>query len=91
MGIAEDIARRSVLETGTEPEFVVNHIVRWENAGSGMVRLYLASVRGPNDRIEYSAVTSPSELAEMGRACLRIAADFHNLLMSLGVMSEAIN
>ena len=91
MSIVEGIAQRTLFETGNEQEFVVNKIVRWENAGNGMVRVYLASVRGQNDRVEYSAVTSPSELAEMGRACLRIAADFHNLLMSLGVMSEAIN
>ena len=71
---------RQVVETGTEPEFVVNHIVRWENAGNGMVRLYLASVRGPGDRLEFAAVTSPSELADMARAALKIAAEFHNLL-----------
>jgi hypothetical protein len=73
---------RDVRENGTEPEFVANHITRWENAGNGMIRVYVASVRGRSDRLEFSVVTSPSELAEMARDCLRIAADFHNLLTS---------
>lgn len=66
-----------VFETGSEPEFVTNHVVKWENAGNGMVRVYFSSVRGKNDRMEFSVVTSPTELAQMARSCMRIAADFH--------------
>ena len=81
---------RETYETGAEPEFVINHITRWENAGNGMVRIYVSSVRGRSDRLEFSVVTSPSELADMARSCLRIAADFHNHITLHGEDEEVV-
>lgn len=79
MGVARE-KQRDIVETGTEPDFQINDITRYEDAGDGMIRVYVASHRGRNDRIEYSFHCSPQTLARLGRACEVIAAEFLEIL-----------
>lgn len=69
---------KTIYETGQEPEYVVDQIVRVEPMKEGLVRLYVASERERAVRVEYTVVISTEKLAEMGRLCLVIAAEAHN-------------
>lgn len=68
-------------ETGTEPEFFVQKIAKAEPVNDGMVRVYLSTMRQNHLRLEYTVLVTITDLAEMGRECLRIAAEGHNLLL----------
>jgi hypothetical protein len=69
---------KETFETGREPEYLVTNIARSEPLRGGMVRLYLACERGNMLKVEYTVVCTIEVLAEIGRACLQIAADAHN-------------
>jgi len=76
VSIAPDTA---LLETGSEPEFFVSGIAKFEFMAGGLIRLYLATQKGNCLRLEYTAIVSADSLAAMGRACLQMAADSHTL------------
>lgn len=75
-----------LIETGTEPEFVATHIARCDNLPNGWVRLYIASHRsGGTDRVEFSVLVAPDDLANMARECLDIATEAHNIAVLKGI------
>jgi len=82
------IPEREVQETGTEPEFVVYDLPKYEDAGDGLIRVYVASRRGRVDKIEYSFVCSPVTLAHMCRKGLIFAAEAHNVLTFQEALTE---
>lgn len=69
-------AQRETFERGTEPDFSINDIARWEDAGDGMIRIYVASRRGNLGKIEYSFHCTPDTLGRMARRCMEIADEF---------------
>lgn len=71
---------REVCETGMEPEFLAYDLPKFENAGDGLIRVYVASRRGKFDKIEYSFVCSLERLAFMCRKGLMFVAEAHNML-----------
>jgi hypothetical protein len=66
---------REIYETGNEPEYVVNDLSRWEDAGDGMIRVFVVSHRGKIDRVEYSVVCSPERLDYICRKGHMFAAE----------------
>ena len=75
-----EAANVDLIETGTEPEFLASSIPRYDMLPNGWVRLYIASHRSRNiDRIEYTVLVAPDDLATMGRQCMDIAAEAHNV------------
>lgn len=68
-----------VFESGNEPDFTVDEIVRAEPLKDGMVRIYIASEWRDGLRIEFSVRVGKARLAAMARRCLSIAAEVHNL------------
>ena len=70
-----------VVETGNEPEYVINCIARAEPAGSGTVRLFMGSRRSRTVKVEFSVVVTLADLASMASEGQAIAADTHNLMM----------
>jgi hypothetical protein len=66
---------REVIETGTEPEFFIHDIDRWEDAGDGMIRVLVVSRRGNSERGEYWLMCSPDRLAYMCRKGLTFAEE----------------
>lgn len=73
-------AEREVCETGVEPEFIVYDLPKFESAGDGLIRVYVASRRGRFDKIEYSFVCSLERLAFMCRKGLMFVAEAHNMM-----------
>lgn len=84
---AEAIGRETY-ETGAEPDFKIDNIARYEDAGDGMIRLYICSHRGAMDRVEYSAHCSPETLMRMARTCETIAAEFMEVRRFRKALSE---
>jgi hypothetical protein len=76
MAALEKRPEREIFETGAEPDYQINDIIRYEDAGDGMIRLYFASHRGNMDRIECTAHYSPETLMRLGLRCQQIAAEF---------------
>lgn len=74
----EPKSRPKLVETGMEPEFFITSLAKVELMADGLVRLYLATEKGNILRLEYTAIVPGTALAEMGRACLRLAAESHN-------------
>jgi hypothetical protein len=72
------LTSKEIYETGSEAEFVVTGIAKYEIIGKDMLRLYLASARAGHLRLEYTAVTSCADLLEMARMCMHIVAAAHN-------------
>jgi hypothetical protein len=66
-----------MIETGSEPEFFVTGIAKFEIMTGGLIRLYLATQKGHSLRLEYTAIVPADALAAMGRACLHMAAEGH--------------
>jgi len=69
-----------LVETGMEPEFFITSLAKIELMADGLVRLYLATEKGNVLRLEYTAIVPGPALAEMGRICLRLAAESHNAM-----------
>ena len=79
MGAAKEDATRDVYETGTEPDFHISGISRHEDAGDGIIRVYVTSRKGRMDRTEYSFHCSPETLVRLARECMEIASEYHNI------------
>lgn len=79
---------RDVYETGNEPEFLIEDFARYEDAGNGMVRVYVASRRGNLNRVEYAFICCPETLARLGRTALLIAAEAHHWVGFVGDMTH---
>jgi len=67
---------RDIYETGREPEFVVYDVAKWEDAGDGLIRVYVASRRGRFDKVEFSFVCAPARLAILARELMEITTEF---------------
>lgn len=79
---------RQLIESGNEPEYFVTDICKHEPMKNGMVRLYVGSERAGHFKLEYTAIVPTASLAAMGRLCLQISADVHNLDIFTEGMSE---
>jgi hypothetical protein len=66
-----------MIETGTEPEYFVTTIPKFEVMAGGLIRIYLATQKGDTLRLEYTAIVPADSLASMGRTCLHMAAEGH--------------
>lgn len=71
-------------EVGNEPEYFISSLVKFETLSSGMVRLYLGSIRGDHARLEYTVIISPRDLVLMAKECIDIASAAHNELSFVG-------
>ena len=67
---------RQIFETGTEPEYVVHDISKHEEAGDGLIRLYLTTARSKFDKVEYTVVGPPETLIRIARHCEQIAREY---------------
>lgn len=81
-------ADRDVIELGNEPEFIVHDMPRWEDAGDGLIRVYVASMHGSCDRMEYSFVCTQERLAYMCRKGLMFAAEAHNRFAMVSIIGH---
>lgn len=83
MGRVEEA--NDLILTHGEPEFVATHIARFDQLPNGWVRLYIASHRSKGvDRVEYTVLCAPDDLASMARECMEIAAKAHNVITFRG-------
>lgn len=73
-----------IIETGLEPRFFVNVMVRHEVMPDGMVLLTYGLKHGSKINVEYSVLVPLSALAEIARNNQHIAADAHNTLIFRG-------
>lgn len=67
----------NLIESGSEPEYFITGIAKFEIMNNGLIRLYLATQKGDCLKLEYTAVVPATSLAAMGRACLHMAAEGH--------------
>lgn len=64
-------------ETGSEPEYFVTH-TRLEVVQGGNIRIYCYVKRHDRMHLLYTAIVPPSDLAEMARKSMQVAAEAHN-------------
>jgi hypothetical protein len=69
---------KTIYENGSEPEYTIDDFARVEYLKDGMVRICVASEWRGGLRVDYSVRVNKTKLAELGRACLVIAAETHN-------------
>ncbi len=67
------------VDTGTAPEFFVDHIGRQEVLG-GNIRTYMCAKRGNLLVVQYTSIIPVTCLAVMARIALIRASDAHNKL-----------
>lgn len=72
-------ASADLIETGTEPEFITTHIARHDQLANGWARIYFAAHRSGVDRVEFSVLCAPDDLAKMASQCMDIAVQGHNV------------
>lgn len=83
--MARGVTESDLILTHGEPEFVATHIARFDQLPNGWVRLYIASHRSKGvDRVEYTVLCAPDDLASMARECMEIAAKAHNVITFRG-------
>lgn len=75
---------RDVIETGVEPEFVAHDLTKFEDAGDGLIRVYVSSKHGTADKLEYTVVCTAERLAYMCRKGLMFAAEAHTMMTMRG-------
>lgn len=79
-----------VIESGTEPEYFISRLLRYDLMPNGMVRLYFSSKRGRNiQRLEYSVILSTEDLVLMAREALNICGEAHNASQFRGMIERA--
>lgn len=66
---------------GNAPEYVINRFCAYELIEGNLVRLFLCKQTRGKMVLEYTAVVPHIALADMGRLCLKIAAEGHNAAM----------
>ena len=70
---------KTILETGQEPEYTIDDFGEVEYLKDGSVRIAVCSEWRGGLRTEYQVRIRISTLAELGRKCMQIAAEAHNV------------
>jgi hypothetical protein len=79
-----------VIETGSEPEYFVSKLLKYDHMPNGLIRLYFASQRAKNVvRLEYSVIISKEDLVFMAREAINIVGDAHNEAQFRGMIGRA--
>lgn len=77
MSVEVRLTNREIYETGAEPEYVATELVKYEQVGRDMVRLYVASERGAMLRMEYTVLVTIADLIGMAASASFIIASLH--------------
>lgn len=92
MGRVKEPASVDLIETGKESEYLASRIAKFDNLANGWIRLYIAAHRSAGvDRLEFTVLVAPDDLAQMARECLDIAADAHNIAMFKSIPKAPAN
>lgn len=71
--------QREYVETGTEPEFTVNHTT-YESAPGGNMRGFVWKLIHGRYVLQYTFMATSLELVQMGREAMQVGAEAHNMM-----------